>query len=162
MGYTDAQGRRELIMHPDLVRGTLREGFAILDTLPAGLARAIFAMFLVAEVHPFADGNGRVARLLMNAELSSQALCRVMIPLSFRDEYMSALRALSQNANPTPLWRMIDRAQRWVSLMTWTGRDRVLELMNRTNALVTPEHAAARNLHLRDPHFGASRYSDES
>jgi len=27
---------------------------------------------------------------------------------------------------------------------------------------VTPEHAAARNLHLRDPHFGASRYSDES
>ena len=26
-------------------------------------------MFLVAEVHPFADGNGRVARVMMNAEL---------------------------------------------------------------------------------------------
>jgi len=138
-------------VHPDLVRGTLREGFAILDTLPTGLARAIFAMFLVAEVHPFADGNGRVARLLMNAELSSQALCPVMIPLSYRDEYMSALRALSQNANPTPLWRMTDRAQRWASLMTWTGRDRVLGLMGQTNALVTPEQAAARDLHLRDP-----------
>ncbi len=138
-------------MHPDLVRGTLREGFAILNTVPDGLPRAIFAMFLVAEVHPFADGNGRVALLLMNAELSAQSLCRVMIPLNYRDEYMSALRALSQNASPTPLWRMIDRAQRWTSLMTWTGRDRVMELMQQTNALVTPQHAAAANLHLRDP-----------
>jgi len=124
--------------HPDLVRGTLREGFAILNTVPDGLPRAIFVMFLVAEVHPFADGNGRVALLLMNAELSAQSLCRVMIPLNYRDEYMSALRALSQNASPTPLWRMIDRAQRWASLMTWTGRDRVMELMQLTNFLATP------------------------
>ncbi len=45
------------LVHPDLVRGTLRESFLLLDTLEPGLARAIFAMFLVAEVHPFADGN---------------------------------------------------------------------------------------------------------
>jgi Fic family protein len=25
-------------------------------------------MFLVSEVHPFTDGNGRVGRVLMNAE----------------------------------------------------------------------------------------------
>jgi len=31
-------------------------------------------MFLVAEVHPFADGNGRVARALMNAELTTAGL----------------------------------------------------------------------------------------
>ena len=65
-----------VFVHPDLVRGTLREGFALLDTLADGLARATFAMFLVAEVHPFADGNGRVARLLMNAELSARAVPR--------------------------------------------------------------------------------------
>lgn len=73
-----------------------------------------------------------------------------MIPLSYRDEYMSALRALSQNASPTPLWRMIDRAQRWTSLMTWTGRDRA-----GANAADQrprdPQHGAAANLHLRDP-----------
>lgn len=138
-------------VHPDLVRGTLREGFAWLDTLPEGLPRATYIMFLVAEVHPFADGNGRVARLAMNAQLSAAGQTRVMVPLSYRDEYMDALRALSRNANPTPLWRMLDRAQRWASLMHWTGRDRVLEAMGVTNALVTPEEALAQNLHLLDP-----------
>jgi hypothetical protein len=137
-------------VHPDLVRGTLREGHAIGQTLPEGLARATFSMFLVAEVHPFADGNGRVARLLMNAELTAADACRVMVPLVYRDEYMSALRALSQNRNPTPLWRMIDRVQRWASLLDWTGRDRVLAQMRATNALVTPDEAAARNAHLLD------------
>lgn len=108
-------------------------------------------MFLVAEVHPFTDGNGRVARTLMNAELSTAGLCRVIVPMSYRDEYMSALRALSQNDNPIPLWRMIDRAQRWASLMPWTGHDRVLRLMSETNALVTPDDARELNLHLLDP-----------
>ncbi len=70
--------------------------------------------------------------------------------LPYRDEYLAALRALSQNGNPTPLC-MLDRAQRWAALMPWTSRDRVLELMNQTNALATPERAAADNLHLRDP-----------
>jgi hypothetical protein len=140
-----------LFVHPDLVRGTLHEGFTLYQTLPAGMPRAIYAMFLLAEVHPFADGNGRVARALMNTELSATGLCRVMVPLSYRDEYMSALRALSQNEHPTPLWRMIDRAQRWASDVTWTDHDHVLNQLEQTNALVTPERAQELNLHLLDP-----------
>jgi hypothetical protein len=138
-------------VHPDLVSGTLHEGFTLYRTLPAGMPRAIYAMFLLAEVHPFADGNGRVARALMNAELTAAGLCRVMVPLPYRDEYMSALRALSLNDHPTPLWRMVDRAQRWASRMTWTGHDRVLGLLEQTNALVTPERAQELDLHLLDP-----------
>jgi hypothetical protein len=151
--YKDRANRAgaTFFVHPDLVRGTLREGFALRDTLPPGLPRAAFVTFLVAEVHPFADGNGRVARLAMNAELSAVGLCRVLVPLVYRDEYLAALRALSANANPTPLWRVIDRAQRWTSLMPWIGRDRVVALMERTNALATPEETAAANLHLLDP-----------
>lgn len=138
-------------VHPDLVRGTLHEGFRVLDTLPAGLARAVFAMFLVAEVHPFTDGNGRVSRLLMNAELSRAGLCRIVIPPVYRDEYLGALRALSHNANPAPLRRTLDRAQRWASLVEWRGRGRVLALMHDTNALAAPEQIARGNLHLLDP-----------
>jgi fido (protein-threonine AMPylation protein) len=151
--YKDAANRVGMthFVHPELVRGTLREGFTAYQTLPSGLPKAIYAMFLVAEVHPFADGNGRVARALMNTELSAAGLCRVMVPMSYRDEYMGALRALSQNDNPTPLWRTIDRAQRWASLMTWTKHDRLLELMHETNALVAPESVRELNLHLLDP-----------
>jgi len=34
--------------------------------------------------------------------------------------------------------------------MTWTGRDRVFELMDRTNALVDPRDAGDRDVHLLD------------
>lgn len=138
-------------VHPDLVRGTLREGFSIMRTLAPGLARATFAMFLVSEVHPFVDGNGRVARLLMNAELSAVGSCRIMIPLSYRDEYVNALRALSRRADPIPLRRALDRGQHWAALMEWSPRTKVMELMQRTNALVTPEEVVAANAHLLDP-----------
>jgi hypothetical protein len=140
-----------LFVHPDLVRGTLREGFQLYATLPAGLPRAIYAMFLVAEVHPFADGNGRVARALMNAELTAAGLCRTMVPLPYRDEYLNALRALSRNGNPRPLWRMTDRAQRWASSMSWIGRDAVFAAMEQTNALVDPREDGGRDVHLLDP-----------
>jgi fido (protein-threonine AMPylation protein) len=140
-----------VFVHPDLVRGTLHEGFTLYRTLALGMPRAIFAMFLIAEIHPFVDGNGRVARTLMNAELSATGMCRVMVPLSCRDEYMSALRALSHNENPRPLWRMIDRAQRWAAAMTWSDHDRVLNLLDQANALVTPERAQELNVHLLDP-----------
>jgi fido (protein-threonine AMPylation protein) len=159
--YKEKENRAGMthFVHPELVRGTLREGFTVHQTLAAGLPKAIYAMFLVAEVHPFADGNGRVARALMNAELSAAGLCRVMVPMSYRDEYMSALRALSHNDNPTPLWRVIDRAQRWASLMTWTDHDRLLELLRETHALVTPEGVRELDLHLLDPpRDGVSRH----
>lgn len=122
----------------------------ILDTLAAGLPRAAFAMFLAAEVHPFADGNGRVARLLMNAELSAAGQARVLVPLPYREECLRALRALSLSADPVPLWRMLDRAQRWSALVDWSDRDGVLETMRHTNALAAPDEAGARNLHLVD------------
>lgn len=136
---------------PELVAGTLREGFATMQTLPAGLPRAVFAMFLVSEVHPFADGNGRVARLLMNAQLSSVGQCRVVVPLCFRDEYLGALRALSRTGNARPIWRAIDRLQDWAAKMPWGERDRLARAMELTNALRTPEETSERNLHLSDP-----------
>ncbi|MEX1141501.1 MAG: Fic family protein [Thermoleophilaceae bacterium] len=136
-------------VHPDLVRGTLREGFALYDTLPAGMARAVYGMFLVAEVHPFADGNGRVARALMNAEMTGAGLCRVVIPLPYRDDHLRALRALTRNDDPRPLRRTIDRAQRWAALMPWDDRASVLEAMRATHALVDPRED--EDVRLLDP-----------
>ena len=84
---------------PELVEGTLREGFRFYDSLPRGLPRACFAMFLVSDVHPFADGNGRAARLLVNSELTAAGEQRIVVPTSARDDYLYALRGMTHNAN---------------------------------------------------------------
>ncbi len=41
---------------PDMVLGTLEKGFEFVQALGDPFQRAIFMMFLVSEVHPFADG----------------------------------------------------------------------------------------------------------
>ena len=71
-----------IFVAPEDVHGTLLEGFRIYQRLTEPLHRAIFMMFLVSEVHPFADGNGRVARVMMNAELAAAQQVRVLIPIS--------------------------------------------------------------------------------
>lgn len=85
-----------------LVRGTLVEGSNLLPTVPQGIARALLAMFLVSEVHPLNDGNGRLARLVMNAELSVVGSCCIIIPTLFREEYLDCLRVLTREGTPLP------------------------------------------------------------
>lgn len=58
---------------PAHVRGTIAEGSRLARSVPEGLARAIYFAFLISEVHPFDDGNGRLSRLVMNAELTRAA-----------------------------------------------------------------------------------------
>ena len=68
---------------PELVPGTLKEGFERIQALAHPLARAVMTMFVVAEVHPFLDGNGRTARLAMNCVLSAGRQNRIIIPTSY-------------------------------------------------------------------------------
>ena len=136
---------------PDLVVGTLQEAWRFYETLSAGFPRAVFAMFVSSEVHPFADGNGRASRALLNAELSSSGECRVVIPLCFRTDYLGALRALSRQRDPRPLLKAIERAQRWTALVDWASVDTAVAQLQQTNALVPPDEADERGLILVDP-----------
>ena len=138
-------------MHPDLVVGTLVEGYRYYGALPAGLRRAIFMMFLIGEVHPFTDGNGRVARVLMNAELSAAGEQRIVIPIVYRDNYLQGLRALSRNANPQPLIRVLDFAQAYAAAIEWSDLPTAERMLERTNAFLTPETAEERGVQLELP-----------
>ena len=125
--------------HPDDVHGTLIEGFSIYQRLTEPLHRAIFMMFLVSEVHPFADGNGRVARVMMNAELAAAQQVRVLIPIVYRSNYISALRALSANAWPEPVIKTLVFAQRYVAAIPWKDMKQARAVLTRTNAFIRPE-----------------------
>src|SRR3546814_13106058 len=70
-------------------------------------------MFLVSEVHPFLDGNGRLARVMMNAELVSAGQTKVIIPTVFREDYLGALRLLTRRQQPDTFIRMLQRAQQF-------------------------------------------------
>lgn len=138
-------------VHPDLVAGTLSEGYRYYESLPAGLLKAIFMMYLVAEVHPFTDGNGRIARVLMNAELTAAGEQRIVIPLSFRDNYLQGLRALSRGGNPRPLAQVLDFAQQYAAAIDWSDLRTAERMLEQTNALVTPDLAEEQDIRLRLP-----------
>ena len=76
----------------ELVRGTLIKSFDFYQTLQYPFARAVYIKFIVSEVRPFLDGNGRVARVMMNAELMNANQTRIIIPTVYRDDYMGALQ----------------------------------------------------------------------
>lgn len=93
------------------MQGTLREGFDRINALSDPLARALMTMFVVSEVHPFRDGNGRTARLAMNCVLSSANRSRIIIPTVFREDYLLPLKSLSNLADPTPYLRAMTKIQ---------------------------------------------------
>lgn len=126
---------------PELVEGTLKAGFELCQSLETPFERAVFVKFLISEVHPFADGNGRVARIMMNAELVAAGEERIIIPTAYRNNYLSALKALSNTGHPVPLIRTLDFAQKWVASVPWGGLGQTRRHLDRCNAFLDPAAA---------------------
>lgn len=119
---------------PKNVRGTLTEGSKLLPSVPPGMARALLAMFIVSEVHTFVDGNGRLARLVMNAELSVVNASRIIVPTLFREEYLDCLRVLTRQGKPEPFITAMQHIQQWTAAFDYTDLDRVISQMKACNA----------------------------
>ncbi len=119
---------------PNLVQGTLKEGLAIFHSLSTGFQRAVFMMFMIAEVHPFDDGNGRLARVMMNAELHSHDQAHIIIATAYREDYLGALRRLSRDEDAVTFVRMLDRAQEYTSRLSFEDLDVLVKTLSQTNA----------------------------
>lgn len=126
-------------VEPDLVRGTLLRGWEVARGLRAPFQRAAMVMFVLTEVHPFTDGNGRIARAFMNAELVSARERRMVIPTVYRDDYLGALRALSRQDHPMPFILMLDQAQRFTGSVRWKDFGTALADLIAANAMAVPE-----------------------
>ncbi len=120
---------------PRLVQGTLIEGSLLAQSIPDGVARAIYYSFLVTEVHPFNDGNGRISRLVMNAELSRAGEARIIIPTLFHEEYVDCLRQLSRHDDPSGLVRALSLMQHWTVAFDYLDVNALIEAVRRTQAL---------------------------
>jgi Fic family protein len=95
----------------ELVKGTLIKGFDYYKALTDPFAKAAYIMFMVSQIHPFLDGNGRIARVMMNAELVKTEQTRIIIPTVYRDDYLGALRRLTRQQDPKAYIKMLQRAQ---------------------------------------------------
>lgn len=137
---------------PELVEGTLLRGFDRMSELIDPMARAMAMMVLVTECHPFDDGNGRVARLMSNSELSHAGQVRVIIPTSFRNNYLASLSAVSSgNGDGQSLYAVLDFAQNWVSRVDWSSFEAANRQMEQSNAYRDPGEAELSGNRLRLP-----------
>ncbi|HQY99999.1 MAG TPA: Fic family protein [Propionicimonas sp.] len=140
---------------PELVPGTLRAGWEEGQVVDGPFRQAVYLMFLVSEVHPFVDGNGRSARLAMNTALVAAGEHRIIIPTILRLDYLSALSRATNRGGPDALYRVLDFAQRWVSRGDWSTVDAGLSYAHATNALIDARVAERDRLHLGVPVWSA-------
>jgi hypothetical protein len=125
-----------------LVRGTLIKGFDYYQALQEPFAKAAYIMFMISEIHPFLDGNGRIARVMMNAELVKTNQTRIIIPTVYRDDYLGALRKLSRNDDPAVYIRMLQRAQEFSATLIANDMEALEHHLTQSNAF--KEHDEAK------------------
>ena len=117
-----------------LVRGTLRKGFEYYQALEHPFAKAVFMLFMISEVHPFTDGNGRISRIMMNAELVAADQSKIIIPTVFREDYLNALRRLTRRNDPSVLLRDMSRVRKFSANITGDNFEETRQYLDRCNA----------------------------
>ena len=91
-----------------LCRAVLGE---LLPDVPAGMARALFLYVALRVLQPFGDGNSRLARFLLNAELEASGLPTVVVPASWSTPMNRGLDAVLFNGRLEPLTEAVAGAQ---------------------------------------------------
>ena len=120
------------------VRGTLMKAFELYKALRHPLARAIMMHVIVAEVHPFNDGNGRMARLMMNAELVSARQSKILIPNVFRDDYILSLKKFSHQREIGTLAQVMEKMQGYATRIPCERFEDAHAYLMATNAYKDP------------------------
>lgn len=136
-------GNTEFV-EPTLVEGTLRYGFRLYHNLKEPLAKAVFMMFMCSEVHPFTDGNGRVSRVMMNADLVRAGQVRIIVPTVFREDYILALRKLSRSKEPDTYINVLVKLQAFSKNLFGEDFDTLHQYLLECNAYNEPELAKLR------------------
>jgi fido (protein-threonine AMPylation protein) len=85
------------------VRDAMPAFLDLLEDEPEPSVRAVLGHWLLGYIHPYFDGNGRMARFLMNAMLASGGYPWTVIRVEHRARYLSALESASVDLDIRPL-----------------------------------------------------------
>jgi hypothetical protein len=133
------QAGATLFVEPELVEGTLAAGWRLRDYLDTPWERAVFVAVVVAEVHPFDDGNGRTARAMMSAELDAGGQRRIIVPTVFRNDYLDGLRMLSRQDDPRVLIKAMRFAHDFTASVDYSDYATMKAQLEQANAFNEPE-----------------------
>lgn len=101
------------LVPPHAVAGSLRAFYdGPYSMAPAGPCRAALVLIALGECHAFVNANGRLARLLMNAELERAGFRPILMTRVSMARYIGALPALRARADPRHVVDLLADASR--------------------------------------------------
>ena len=100
-------GSRHVPPRSDAVVDAMGALFDLLDAEPESAVRAVLGHWALGYIHPWTDGNGRMARFLMNLMLCSGGYPWTVIRVEHRAEYMAALDEASSGQQIEPFARFL-------------------------------------------------------
>jgi hypothetical protein len=101
------KGARHVPLSREAVRDCMPVLFQLLETEPDPAVRAVLGHFVFVYIHPYMDGNGRLARFLMNGMLATGGYVWTVVPVQLRSEYMKALDSASSEGDIGPFAKFV-------------------------------------------------------
>ena len=96
----------------DAVPDYMEAFFSALAKEESAAVRAILGHFIFVFIHPYGDGNGRIARFIMNTMLASGGYNWTVLRVDERDAYMAALEKASVNGDISDFTRFVAKEMR--------------------------------------------------
>jgi hypothetical protein len=97
----------------EAVRDAMPALFDFLENEPEPGVRAVLGHWMFGYIHPYPDGNGRMARFLMNAMLASGGYPWTIVRVEDRNAYLAALDRASIDADILPFATLIAERVKW-------------------------------------------------
>ena len=87
--------------------------FDLLENETEASVCAVLGHWLFGYIHPYPDGNGRMARLIMNAMLASGGYPWAVIQVEDRDDYLAVLESASIDQDIGPFAKFVADRVAW-------------------------------------------------
>ena len=101
------RGSRHVPPRWEAVRDAMPTFFDLLEGEAEPSVKAVLGHWLFGYIHPYADGNGRMARFVMNVLLASGGYPWTVIRVDDRDAYLASLERASINQDMEPFARFL-------------------------------------------------------
>ena len=88
------------------------------------IEKATYAHLQIAKIHPFLDGNGRLARLILNFMLIKGGYLPISIPAKEKNRYFDLLEEFKVNKTQKPF-------EEYLEILLNKEYDRMIELIDR-------------------------------